>query len=224
MVNCQWQKPPLCPQLQTSTTLTRKLFIHPWACTSQQSVFSACFLLNPAVLLSANAYCLIIAMCVSNCLVCSCDAPGNFNQALNNGALECVQPSMSAYHICPFTTRVCAEYKSAALHYLESERQTRGERQRERERIQSNSLVNCDPVWSVRQWAMLYSRILKEGKLLTCYYDTIFLLWGPVVCMIHQVRIRNTEHEIKPCLAQCNHIFLSTLLGNVFNEHTVSPK
>lgn len=89
------------------------------------------FSTQPPVLLSANAYCLIIAMCVSNCLACSCDAPGNFNQALNNGALECVQPSMSAYHICPFTTRVCAEYKSEALHYLESERQTRGERERE---------------------------------------------------------------------------------------------
>ena len=64
-------------------------------------------------------------MCVSNCLVCSRDAaPGNFNQALCTGAPECVQPSMSAYRICPFTTGggLCAEYKSEALHYLESGR------------------------------------------------------------------------------------------------------
>lgn len=62
-----------------------------------------CFLTQPQVLLPANPYCAIIAMCVSNCLVCSSDAPSNFNQALNNGALECVQPSMPAYHIYPFT-------------------------------------------------------------------------------------------------------------------------
>lgn len=120
------------------------------------------FSTQPSVPLSANTYCLIIVMCVSNCLVCYCDAPSNFNQILNNGALECVQPSMSAYHICPFTTRVCAEYKSKALHYLESER---GERQRER--IQSNSLVNCDPVWSAWQWSVLYWGILKKEKPLT---------------------------------------------------------
>lgn len=62
-----------------------------------------CFLTQPQVLLPANPYCAIIAMCVSNCLVCSSDAPSNFNQALNNGALEYVQPSMPAYHIYPFT-------------------------------------------------------------------------------------------------------------------------
>lgn len=78
---------------------------------------------QPPVLLSANAYCLIIAMRVSNCLVCSCDSPGHFNPALHKGALECVEPAMSAYHIYPFTTRVCAEYKSEALQYLERERQ-----------------------------------------------------------------------------------------------------
>lgn len=73
--------------------------------------------------LSANAYCLIIAMCASVCPVCLCDAPGNFNQALCTGAPECVQPSTSAYRICPFTTGgLCVEYKSEALHYLESGR------------------------------------------------------------------------------------------------------
>lgn len=124
---------------------------------------------QPPVLLSAIAWCLIIAMCVSNCLVCYCDARSNFNQALNNGALECVQPSMSAYHICPFTTRVCAEYKSEALALF---------REWKRERIQSNSLVNCDPVWSVRQWSVLYWGDLKRGESAN-YDDTIADLCGP---------------------------------------------
>lgn len=97
---------------------------HQKALHSSVSVFYS----TPPALLSTNSYCLIIAMCVSNCLVCFCDAPSNFNQALHNGALECVRPSLSAYHICPFTTRLRTEYKSEALHYWRVNEGRDGER------------------------------------------------------------------------------------------------
>lgn len=106
VVNCQWQKPQLGQQLQTVVHSGHLQALHASVSMSLSTKCVLClFSSQPPVLLSANAHSLIIAMCVSNCLVCSRDAPSNFNQVLNNGALECVQPSMSAYHICPFTTR-----------------------------------------------------------------------------------------------------------------------
>lgn len=189
MINCQWQKPQLC---QTAAELhdghLKALHSSVSVCLSAKCVLCL-FSTQPPVLLSANAYCLIIAMCVSNCLVCSCDAPNNFNQALNNGALECIQPSMSAYHICPFTTRVCAEYKSEVLHYLEGE-------QGEKPGMREDTIKLSSRLWPCVISKPVVCFIFKE-KLLTGYYDTVFAFCGPGLFMIYQLRVENTDLKIQ---------------------------
>lgn len=136
--------------------------------------------------LSANAYCLIIAMCASVCPVCLCGAPGNFNQALCTGAPECVRPSMSARRICPFTTGgLCVEYKSEALHYLES---GRGE-------------TPSGGQDTIKLAGQLWPCVISRAAACVLYSGAANLLWwcymfSPAIVMTHRLEAEDTDLKI----------------------------
>lgn len=140
--------------------------LHSWAHFSQKKFvsFCACFLLN-RVPLYTNIYCLIIVVCVW--VIAWCAALSNFNQVLNNWGLACIQPSMSSYHICSFTTRTSAEYKSEGLHlFKKSDREVREEAQRERGIIKPTS--------------QLWPCVISQVRMCVAFKDLKITLFSPL--------------------------------------------
>lgn len=125
-------------------------------------------------------------VCASVCPVCLCGAPGNFNQALCAGAPECVRPSMSARRICPFTTGgLCVEYKSEALHYLES---GRGE-------------TPSGGQDTIKLAGQLWPCVISRAAACVLYSGAANLLWwcymfSPAIVMTHRLEAEDTDLKI----------------------------
>lgn len=114
--------------------------------------------------LSANAYCLIIAMCVRAFAPCA----SVVHQAISIKHSAPEHRSVSG-HLCPLA--VSAHLPPAACVWNINQKPCiiKGVdegRLRAEDRIQSNSLVNCDPVWSAGRRPVFYIR-----ELLTCCDD-----------------------------------------------------